>query len=110
MFIDLEKILILISILYLCYISCYNLNDFNNICVATNWFIHPSNGGVCVFGQIMIWLTCLLLLYFYLNEYPKWILLFLSISWIVFPYLMNNEWLSIVCIPLAFIWILIMNL
>ena len=97
---------IFVSILYLWWISQYNLRKYNDIRYATNWFLHPYDGGVCVFGQVMAWLTCVVLLTLcYLRIYPITIFLFLSLSWLFLPALMNNEWLSIASIPLCLIWI-----
>ena len=106
---------ILLSIFYLYQISKYNLCKFNNIRTSTNWFLHPSNGGVCVFGQIMALLTSILLfiiigIVIYTNKVHSItviILYILSFLWIVGSFTMNNNWLSIMCIPLAIVWIMI---
>ena len=106
---------ILLSIFYLYQISQYNLCSFNTIRTSTNWFLHPSNGGVCVFGQIMALLTSILLfimiatvLYTNKIHYLIVIILYiLSLLWIVGSCIMNNNWLGIRCIPLAIVWILI---
>lgn len=107
---------ILVSIFYLLKISQYNLYDFNTIHKSTNWFIHPYNGGVCIFGQLMALLTsillcCILCIALYIKTYHwnKYVLYILAFSWVVFPFLMNNNWLSIMSIPLAILWIIAAN-
>lgn len=106
---------ILLSILYLYIISQYNLCTFNTVSTADNWFIHPSNGGVCIFGQFMALLTCILLFSIlcfvrYTNKMYDLIIIILyllSILWVFGSYFMNNSWLSFMCIPLAIVWICI---
>jgi hypothetical protein len=108
-----DIIIIWLSIIYLFFISQYNLHDFNTIGYSSNWFLHPENGGCCIFGQIMAFLTIFLLLFIiYQPEYlpTKRILYILSISWIILPFLMNNTWLSIACLPLGIAWIYIASL
>ena len=100
---------IFISIIYLILLSQYNLHDFNTIGKSDNWFLHPYNGGCCIFGQIMAFLTCFVLILIlctpFVNKYIIYFLYILSISWLLLPYCMNNEWLSLCSIPLAIIWI-----
>ena len=107
---------ILLSIIYLFQMSQYNLHDFNTIHTSTNWFLHPYNGGVCIFGQLMALLTSILLsgiqciaLYMKTYHWMKYILYVLAFSWIVFPFFMNNSWLGITSIPLAIIWFIATN-
>ncbi len=104
----------LITILYLCGISQYNICECNNIHTTNNWFIHPSNGGMCVFGQIMAFITCIVciilcMILYTLKAYTLIIVILylLSILWVFGSYFMNNSWLSIICIPLAIIWIFV---
>jgi hypothetical protein len=105
-------ILFLCSILYLCGISQYNICNCNNIRTANSWFIHPSNGGTCIFGQILSFITCILciilciIFYIYQTHMLIIVILYvLSILWVFGSYFMNNSWLSIRCIPLAILWI-----
>ena len=98
------RVSISLSIFYLYQISQYNICSFNNIHTSKDWFLHPSNGGVCIFGQVMAILTCMLLVILLL--YPKKIILYgLAFLWVIIPYLMNNSWLSLMCIPLAITWV-----
>jgi hypothetical protein len=105
-------IAILLSIVYLFLLSQYNLCSFNSISTSSNWFIHPSNGGVCIFGQIMVFLTCILLIVIVgivmysniLYDSIRIILVVLSFMWVAGSYFMNNNWLGERCIPVAILW------
>lgn len=99
--------ILLYSMFYLLVVCTYNLQTFNTITTSSNWFVHPIDGGCCVFGQFMAVLTCLFLLYsqyscnYKINQYLLGIVL---LGWMFIPHLMNNDWLSIQCLPLCLLW------
>ena len=98
-------VLILVSIFYLYVLSQYNIQSFNHW-TSENWFIHPYDGGCCVFGQLMAFLTILLLLILLsLGITRGWIYVALSLGWLILPVSMNNAWLSFYSIPLAILWL-----
>ena len=106
-FIILQPSILYYSIFYLLVVCSYNLQSFNTITTSSNWFLHPSDGGSCIFGQLMAVVTCSVLLFCHISSYNmnRDMLRFISLGWIVIPYMMNNEWLSIQCFPLCLLWL-----
>ena len=99
------EIAVIVSIIYLYLLGQYNLQDFTTIGTSSDWFLHPYDGGCCIFGQIMIYLTCLLLIILLVtNTLSSSLFITLAFLWVTIPYLMNNAWLSIWCIPVAIVW------
>jgi len=84
----------------------YNLQDCNTIGISDDWFVHPWNGGCCIFGQLMALVTCLILLQVGVSKSDsyRWILPTLGLGWVILPRLMNNDWITYTCIPLALLW------
>jgi hypothetical protein len=99
---------IILSIIYL-YVMCTSYRyDYNTIGVSDNWFLHPEHGGSCVFGQLMAFVSSIILLgciYFYTYLPVPTLLYLLAFGWTVGSYFMNNSWLAVVSIPLALLWI-----
>jgi hypothetical protein len=103
-------IIILLSIIYLYNLSQYNLHSFNTWHKTDNWFLHPVDGGCCVFGQFMALLTSITLVIITIINI-KWLpqlLYILIIGWLLLPLLMNNSWITIWCIPLSILWIFLL--
>jgi hypothetical protein len=99
---------VILSIIYLYLLSQYNVHDFNTLGTSNDWFLHPYDGGCCIFGQIMAYLTCILLLLLLLtNTLSSSLLLTLAFLWVTIPYFMNNTWLSVWCIPVSILWFII---
>jgi hypothetical protein len=102
------EIALIVSIIYLYLLSQYNVQEFNSIDTSSDWFLHPFDGGCCIFGQVMIYLTCMLLLILLVTDrLSSSLLLTLAFLWVTLPYFMNNTWLSVWCIPVAIVWCII---